>query len=87
MNLLFLIEEYGPIMAANEDYGLLITVNAAYFNLWVDRGDDNWENTDAYAADGRIGDLYKSSTSFDSVQKAAEKLLEEITDIEEEDED
>ncbi len=30
--------EYGPIMAADEDYSLLITINGAYLNLWLHDG-------------------------------------------------
>lgn len=36
---------YGAIVALDEEFGLLVTVNGAYFNLWVGAG-DNWENTD-----------------------------------------
>ena len=32
--------EYGPIVAADEDYLLLITINGAYLNLWLYDGND-----------------------------------------------
>ena len=32
--------EYGPIVAADEDYSLLITINGAYLNLWAYDGSE-----------------------------------------------
>ena len=32
--------EYGPVVAADEDYSLLVTVNGAYLNLWAYDGSE-----------------------------------------------
>ena len=32
--------EYGPVVAADEDYCLLVTVNGAYLNLWAYDGSE-----------------------------------------------
>ena len=84
MNILFLIDEYGPAIATNEDYGLLITLNGSYFNLWVQKGDDDYENTEAFAVDGRA-DLAKDR--FWDIVKVGQDLLEEIIEPDEDDED
>ncbi len=76
---------YGPIIACNEDLGLLVTVNGAYYNLWVlNHRDGNWTNTDCSspgAPDSLYPDLWK-------VVKKGEKRLEAwVTDNDDLDED
>jgi hypothetical protein len=84
MKISFVIDEYGPALASDEDYDVLITVNGAYFNVWVNRGQDNWENTEAFSVDGRA-DLEKDK--FWDIQKVAEELLEEVLSEDDEEED
>lgn len=44
--------DYGPIVGHDEELGLLVTVNGAYLNLWIERG-DTFENTDCRHVRGR----------------------------------
>lgn len=37
MMTIFEVLGYGPIVAKDEEFGLLVTVNGAYLNLWVQR--------------------------------------------------
>ena len=37
---IYQVLEYGPIVAADEDYCLLVTVNGAYLNLWAYDGSE-----------------------------------------------
>lgn len=84
--------EYGPIVAHDEELDILITVNGAYFNLWV--GADftstpskgrQWTNTEAYDMESRVrtpadmahgNGLYGLDITV--VMDAAEELLAEI---------
>ena len=47
MYTLFEMLEYGPIVASDADWGLVVTINGSYLNLWVSRGDNSFENTEA----------------------------------------
>jgi hypothetical protein len=85
MEITFAIDEYGPALAADEDYEIIITVNGSYFNVWVHRGGGKWENTDAFAVDGRA-DL-KNDRFWDIVDVAKELLEDIIAPEEEEEED
>ena len=38
--------DYGPIVAMDSEWGLMVTYNASYFNLWVLRGENEWGNTE-----------------------------------------
>jgi hypothetical protein len=78
------VMEYGPIVAHDEEFGLLITVNGAYFNLWVeaDASGKGWTNTEAYDLASRVEHENSMSvlyeTSFVKAWDAAKTLLEEI---------
>ena len=37
---IYQVLEYGPIVASEEDYSLLVTVNGAYLNLWAYDGSE-----------------------------------------------
>lgn len=67
--------EYGYIVASDEDYDLLITVNGAYFNIWSGDMAGNYENTDCRATDYDNG-LYGKDIA--AVADKAEAILEEI---------
>jgi len=84
MKISFVIDEYGPALASNEDYELIVTVNGSYFNLWVNRGEDNWENTEAFAVDGRAD---RAKDKFWDIQKVAQELLDDVIEPEEEEDE
>jgi hypothetical protein len=86
------VMEYGPIVAHDEELDTLITVNGAYFNLWVGgyrglRGDGavDYVNTEAYDVASRL-DLGTGVSPFNplesvplwTVTETAEKLLAEV---------
>jgi hypothetical protein len=50
--------EYGPIVFADEDTGVLITVNGAYLNWWNPSGHNDWINVDCRSFSSH-NDLYK----------------------------
>ena len=80
---IFEVMQYGPIVACDEELGLLVTVNGAYFNLWVSRGDGEFENTTCSspgAPDTESPLLWKTV-------KRAEKRLKEWISEDEENED
>jgi hypothetical protein len=63
--------EYGPICAADEDTGCLVTVNGSYVNLWVpcggvingttgERSALRYANTDC-VSNSEWGDLYTNT--------------------------
>lgn len=89
--------EYGPIVAGDEDLGILITVNGAYFNVWVgefwrEGGWSSWSNTEAYDMRSRVIDRHESEQPSDGlyglhitdVMDAAAELLNTLITGEEE---
>lgn len=75
--------EYGPIVAHDEDFDILVTVNGAYFNFWVGDRDGNYTNTEAFAVDGRVKRDNERSNGLYGLQivdvmDAAKDLLAEI---------
>lgn len=88
------IMEYGAIVANDEDYDLLISVNGAYFNVWAVTGSGDYTNTDAFAVSGRVkgSDPQRGSNGlygldYVDVVDAAEALMEEIITGSHEDDD
>jgi hypothetical protein len=78
------IEEYGACLAIDSEMGIAVTMNASYYNVWVNRDDDNWDNIQAYAQGE--DDPYKMK--YKDVEKRAEEILEDtLSDDEEEDDD
>ena len=85
---IFEVLGYGPIVACDEELGLLVTVNGAYFNLWVKEGrnrpvsieQDQWVNTTCSspgAPDSLYPDLWKA------VRRGEKRLAEWITEDQE----
>ena len=72
----------GPICAGDEETGIIISVNGAYLNACVSRGNNQWENTDCRA---RNKDLYNTVGS-DMIDEA-EEYLEDILNGDEEEDD
>ena len=68
--------DYGPIMAQNEELGILITVNGSYFNIWVDRGNSKFENVDCVSLGNGMDGLYGIKTT--DLIKKAEEILDEV---------
>jgi hypothetical protein len=76
--------QYGPILASNQELGVLITINGAYLNAWVSAktapdGDVLWTNTEAYDMASRTGSetgLY--GLGMTDAMDAAEALLAEV---------
>lgn len=81
MMTIFEVLDCGPIVAKDEELGLLVTVNGSYLNLWVERPGKllvsgyvmGWENTDC-----RCGhpDLYTLTVA--KAMDLAEEWLKEI---------
>jgi len=84
MKILEAIDEYGSCIAVNEDYGLMVTVNGSYFNVWVNRGEDDWENTEAFAMGD---DMTFSKEKFVKIVERGEDILEDVIKGDEEDEE
>jgi hypothetical protein len=68
---IFEVLEYGPIVAQDEDAGLLVTVNGSYLNLWVLRGNGEFDNTECRALDSADG-------LFTQVMDHADEYLKEV---------
>jgi hypothetical protein len=68
---IFEILEYGPIVAWSEEFGILITVNGSYLNLWMTDGKD-FMNTDCRSM-GYPNGLY--GMDITKVMKDAEEYL------------
>lgn len=79
---LFEAMEYGPIVACDEERGLLLTVNGSYFNLWVIHGEE-LVNHMAYPLSSRVkteNGLYGANMA--EVMDAADALLKELIEQE-----
>ncbi len=69
---------YGPILCSDEDNGILITVNGAYFNFWVEVSPGLYRNFDC-ASPGVTDD---DKREFWSVQLLAEeKLVNKVDEL------
>lgn len=49
MTIFDIIDEYGPICAADENMGYLVSVNGSYLNLWVESSPGRYANIDCSA--------------------------------------
>lgn len=74
MTLLELVEEYGPIVFANNELGIVIQRNGAYLNLAVERR-DGWEHTDCRAVNR---DAY--TVTLAQAMDSAEEWFKELTE-------
>tara|TARA_Y100000114_G_scaffold139945_1_gene144409 strand:- start:454 stop:735 length:282 start_codon:yes stop_codon:yes gene_type:complete len=82
---LFQILEYGPIVAQDEDAGILVTVNGAYFNFYYQVEPGKFACTDHIVhADRGDEQGWVSRTRFYDVVDRAEALLHEFMHPEEE---
>lgn len=79
---LFEMISFGPVVAGNEELGLYVTVNGSYFNLWVQRGDNDFENTDCRALSSENG-LY-SITAAEAIERGERALRDWIRGDDEE---
>ncbi len=79
MNILELVEEYGPIVFANSELGIIIQRNGSYYNLAV-QGKDGWEHVDCRTTDGVVA----YSITLAQAQDEAEAWFKELTAAEEE---
>lgn len=75
---LYEVIDMGPIVAKDEELGLLVTVNGAYLNLWVARhlaqlACPRWDNTDCRSGHP---DLYTLTVA--KAMELAEEWLEEL---------
>lgn len=66
--------EYGPIVASNEEFGILITVNGSYFNLWYGV-DGEYNSTDCYSL-GADNGLY--GLKIVDIMERASKILNDV---------
>ncbi len=65
--------EYGPIVAVSDELGdpILVTVNGAYYNLWVPSGvGGHWTCAECF---GYEGDLY--SLTVAQAKDGADKII------------
>lgn len=81
------IDDYGPAVAADPELDIVITLNGAYFNVWIESG-GQWANTEAYDAVSRLRDDPDNVDPFNTLETVtlheamdeAEDLLETIKD-------
>lgn len=69
--------EYGPIVAHDEGRGLLVTVNGAYLNLWIESG-DGFENTACRHLQSRTGGRDLREVSVAKAIELAEQWIEDV---------
>ena len=77
------VMEYGYIVASNEDFDMLVTVNGAYFNIWCGDYSGNYVNTECFAT-GFDGGLY--GQDIVKVTDKAQSIIDELLKGDEEDE-
>lgn len=75
------VMEYGYIVASNEDFDILVTVNGAYYNIWCGDYSGNYTNTECFATEFD-GGLY--SQDFVKVTDRAQSILDELLKEQEE---
>lgn len=69
--------DYGPIVGHDEELGLLVTVNGAYLNLWIERG-DTFENTDCRHVQSRTDGRDLREVSVAEAVELAEEWIEDV---------
>lgn len=72
MNIYEIVKNYGPIVAADEESGLLIVVNGSYVLLWAPRGPGEWDNVDC-VSNSNWGTLC-DRTAAEAIDRGEEKL-------------
>lgn len=81
MTLLELVENYGPIVFANSELGIVIQRNGAYLNWGVERR-DGWEHVDCRSVSR---DSY--SVTLAEAMDSAEEWFKEVMEENEEEDD
>jgi len=85
MNIHEILED-NYIIGSNEDYGLIVTVNGAYTQIWVGDGDD-YEAREAIHMDMDL-DKYPFSDVIEYALKQADgKITDEMNDTADEDDE
>lgn len=69
------VMESGYIVASNEDFDILVTVNGAYYNIWCGDYSGNYKNTECFAT-GFDGGLY--GQDFAEVADKAQSILDDL---------
>ncbi len=70
------VVSYGPIAAADEETGCLVTVNGAYVNLWVPAGHGLYSNVDCRSGHPHL-DKMTASEMIDRARECLEDWLNE----------
>jgi len=78
---LYEVLEYGPIVAQNEELGILITANGSYLNFWIAESHDQWTNTECRSFDFD-GNKCIMDLSLSKVVEKAEQWLDEVLENE-----
>ena len=66
---------YGSVVASNEEFDILVTVNGAYYNVWCGDYSGNYTNTECFATGFDRG-LY--GQDFAEVVDKAQSILDEL---------
>lgn len=80
MSTLMEILEHNLIICGNEDMGMIVTANGAYFQIWRQLERGSFECLEAYTFSDRVNTengLYGADAS--TILDQAEKLLKEFT--------
>lgn len=84
MTLLELVENYGPIVYANSELGIVIQRNGAYLNWGVERR-DGWEHVDCRSV-SRDAYTVTLAQAMDSAEAWFKEVMEENEEQDEEEE-
>lgn len=79
MNILELVENYGPIVYVNSEMGAIIQRNGSYYNLAV-QGKNGWEHADCRSTAG----VSSYNITLAQAQDEAEAWFKELTTEDEE---
>lgn len=80
MSTIYEVMQYGTIIAADEDLGVIVTWNgSATLNLWADRGAGEWDGTDCRTIYGLADDMPVKGRTPPAV-RAAEEWIAELND-------
>jgi len=84
MSDIYEVMEYGSVIASDSEAGHLMTVNGAYFNLWVTEADGGWVCVECYDVESRINNREDGSwrgiygVDIVKLQDAATEILEHL---------
>lgn len=66
---------YGYVVASNEENDILVTVNGAYYNIWLGDYSGNYTNTECFATEFD-GGLY--GQDFVKITDRAQNILDDL---------